>query len=216
MARPQKKGCDWFIHDATWRNKPEQRAIRNKFKAEGFGVWVMLWETLTQLPDNCLVYNDRQIELTAGDFAVSSDLLREIIEYAIKLDMLTNDNNVIYSPELKGILQPVYDKREKLKNESANQDRDDNGQFAKPVKKRSPVQPETTRHIPVEELDKRSEKFKEEVKSFSSKYDKELLKAFYDYWSELDKSKTKMRFEMEKTWETSKRLTTWNRNNFKH
>jgi hypothetical protein len=36
-----------------------------------------------------------------------------------------------------------------------------------------------------------------------------MLRAFYDYWSELNKSGAKMRWEMEKTWELSRRLATW-------
>ena len=36
-----------------------------------------------------------------------------------------------------------------------------------------------------------------------------MIRAFFDYWSELNKSETKMRYELEKTWELSKRLATW-------
>ena len=36
-----------------------------------------------------------------------------------------------------------------------------------------------------------------------------MLDKFIDYWTELNKSGTKMRYELEKTWETSKRLATW-------
>lgn len=52
---------------------------------------------------------------------------------------------------------------------------------------------------------------------FLGKYGKETLRAFYDYWSELNKSKTKMRWQMEKTWETERRIEYWVRreNEFK-
>ena len=36
-----------------------------------------------------------------------------------------------------------------------------------------------------------------------------MIRAFFDYWSELNKSETKMRFETNKTWEVAKRLATW-------
>ena len=36
-----------------------------------------------------------------------------------------------------------------------------------------------------------------------------MLNKFCDYWTELNRSETKMRFEMEKTFEISKRLATW-------
>jgi len=44
---------------------------------------------------------------------------------------------------------------------------------------------------------------------FLEKYDKQMLREFFDYWSELTKSQTQMRFEKQPTWEVSKRLATW-------
>ena len=40
-------------------------------------------------------------------------------------------------------------------------------------------------------------------------YQPQTIRAFFNYWTEKDKSGTKMRFELEKTWETAKRLQTW-------
>ena len=51
-------------------------------------------------------------------------------------------------------------------------------------------------------------------KEFHTKYTKELRRAFFDYWTEPNKSKTKMRFELEKTWDTGRRLARWANNSF--
>ena len=51
-------------------------------------------------------------------------------------------------------------------------------------------------------------------KEFHTKYTKELRKAFFEYWTEPNKSKTKMRFELEKTWDTGRRLSRWANNSF--
>lgn len=40
-------------------------------------------------------------------------------------------------------------------------------------------------------------------------YDESILNAFIDYWTEPNKSNTKMKFELNKTWQTSLRLKTW-------
>ena len=37
---------------------------------------------------------------------------------------------------------------------------------------------------------------------------------FFAYWTEPNKSKTKMKFEMQKTWDVNLRLSKWNSNNF--
>lgn len=42
-------------------------------------------------------------------------------------------------------------------------------------------------------------------------YGKQMIRAFYDYWSELNKSGTKMKWELERTWELDRRLSTWER-----
>lgn len=44
-------------------------------------------------------------------------------------------------------------------------------------------------------------------------YKKEMLREFYDYWSEPNKSMTKLRWQLEPTWDTAKRLKRWEGNN---
>ena len=46
-------------------------------------------------------------------------------------------------------------------------------------------------------------------------YGEKMLKDFFFYWTEPNKSCTKMRYEMEKTWETKRRLARWSANNNK-
>jgi hypothetical protein len=58
-------------------------------------------------------------------------------------------------------------------------------------------------------LANRSNSFKESLKPYKSLYGVEMLKSFFDYWTEPNKSNTKMRFELEKTWSIDLRLKTW-------
>lgn len=51
--------------------------------------------------------------------------------------------------------------------------------------------------------------FYQSLVSYGGQYPKEMIRAFFDYWSELNKSETKMRYELEKTWELPRRLVTW-------
>lgn len=55
----------------------------------------------------------------------------------------------------------------------------------------------------------RKESFYQSLVPYVGQYPKEMIRAFFDYWSELNKSETKMRYELEKTWELPKRLATW-------
>lgn len=58
-------------------------------------------------------------------------------------------------------------------------------------------------------LETRSLNFKESLRPFLNDYGKDMLKSFYNYWSEPSQNKNKMRFEMEKTWDNSRRLLSW-------
>lgn len=60
-------------------------------------------------------------------------------------------------------------------------------------------------------LSDRTEKFKEELTPFVEKYGKDMIFAFFDYWSEPNTPGTKMRYEMQKTWNLAGRLRTWER-----
>jgi len=62
---------------------------------------------------------------------------------------------------------------------------------------------------PKNELEKRAKEFGNLLVPFIEKYNKEMIRKFYDYWTEPNKSYTKMRFEKESTWELSRRLKTW-------
>lgn len=56
---------------------------------------------------------------------------------------------------------------------------------------------------------KRKHEFGESLIPFMAKYGKEMIRAFFDYWSEMNKTCTKMRFEQQPTWEVAKRLVKW-------
>jgi len=58
-------------------------------------------------------------------------------------------------------------------------------------------------------IDERKLKFSETLKPFLEIYGKEMILKFYQYWTEPNKSNTKFRQEMEKTWDIQRRLNTW-------
>jgi len=58
-------------------------------------------------------------------------------------------------------------------------------------------------------IEARKQKFASTLEPFLLKYGKKLLNDFYRYWAEPNKSKTKFRQELEKTWDLERRLETW-------
>ena len=78
-------------------------------------------------------------------------------------------------------------------------------QVEQPVVKKPKADPEA---IKARQAAKK-EDFYNSLVPFVSVYGKEMVRAFFDYWTEPNKSQTKMRFELEKTWDLSRRLNTW-------
>ena len=61
-------------------------------------------------------------------------------------------------------------------------------------------------------IDERKLKFASTLKPFIDLYGKELLNEFYKYWTEPNKSNTKFKQELERTWSLERRLDTWSKN----
>jgi hypothetical protein len=66
-------------------------------------------------------------------------------------------------------------------------------------------------------IDRRKQKFASTLNPFLEKYGKEFLNNFFKYWTEPNKSNSKFRQELEKTWSLERRLENWAKNekNFK-
>lgn len=58
-------------------------------------------------------------------------------------------------------------------------------------------------------LPKRKEEFYNSLVPYFEQYGKETVLSFFTYWTEPNRSHTKMRYELEKTWDVSLRLATW-------
>lgn len=72
---------------------------------------------------------------------------------------------------------------------------------------------QTTRKKSHEEIKKATEKrakdFYNSLIPYVVTYGKEMVREFYNYWSEPNKSQSRLRFEQERTWDLNRRLARW-------
>ena len=61
-------------------------------------------------------------------------------------------------------------------------------------------------------LEIRTLTFKNSLIPYKQKYSIDMLKDFFGYWTEPNKSNTKLKFELQQTWSISRRLETWAKN----
>ena len=56
---------------------------------------------------------------------------------------------------------------------------------------------------------KRKKDFMDSLVPYVPRYGKEMIRAFFDYWTEMNKQQTKMRIDKQSTWDLALRLGTW-------
>ena len=75
--------------------------------------------------------------------------------------------------------------------------------------KESAIAPKKKFSLP--SLEERQKSFAETIRPYVEQYGETMCNDFFAYWSEPNRKGDKMRFELEKTWEVSRRLATWKR-----
>lgn len=215
------------------RNHRKIKALRSKFGINGYAIWCMFIEFLTAADGN--VFEDSQIEyeMLSGDFGVSATEISNLIEYCLQIELLFTENGFIYSESLNERLAPVYTKRGKAKELSKKQQRI-NGKFtinnteshgdsvaetpqrkvneSKGNKSKKKESKSESGAACAATIDERRKIFMDNVAKYIPEYGKEMLREFFDYWTESNENGKKMRFEMQKVFDLKRRLKTWSNN----
>ena len=193
----------YFNHDSTARNDFRIIKLRSKLGYEGYGIfWALLELLFTE--ENKLCIED--YNTLAFGLQCDSSILKQVIE---DFDLFIVEDNCFYSRRLNNQIEEINLKSKKAK-ESASKRWSGNAK-AKPEQSDSNasiVNKSKSKSIENKILD-----FKKSIQSIKgiSEDDK---RAFVDYWTEPNKSQTKLRFELEKTWDLSRRIKRWASNNF--
>ena len=189
----------------------------------------------------CSFYWQRECQLTKTQVLRRfnyPDVLKELIqEGIIKTD--ENENIVIYFlltqyesivekksndsekgkiGNLKRWHKDIYDKfiKKELSLNDALAIAKESGGDSLAIAKKSQIREDKIKEDKINNIDERKLKFAYTLKPFIDLYGKELINEFYKYWTEPNKSNTKFKQELEKTWSLERRLDTWakNDNNF--
>ena len=70
---------------------------------------------------------------------------------------------------------------------------------------------EILRKIPKKSVQDRRLDFRDALAQYLPTYGRDMLNDFFKYWTEMNQSGTRMRFEMEKTYELQRRLDRWDK-----
>jgi hypothetical protein len=113
MARPIKNNADYFSHDNDMRDDERIKAVRRRFSHLGYSTWNMLLERLCRAENFRIEYNDDSVDIMAGDFNIEPEQLTEIIDYLIKLKLIIQDKEIIYSQTMINRFEGLFRKRKR-------------------------------------------------------------------------------------------------------
>ena len=209
------KDAYYFSHDSNARNDQRLMKVRMKYGMEGYGIYFGIIELLRETEDYTLTFND----LESLSFDLRTDLNK--VE-----DIITNYNlfvikgsTMFYSKSLKKRLE-CMDRKKQKRIEAGRL----GGIASSKVKQKLSIDKAQNKtkqkETKINNIKEREIKFKNQVFKFTHTktgkplYNKNLLEEFYLYWSEPNKSNTKMNYELKPTFDIGRRLATWVKNDF--
>jgi hypothetical protein len=236
MARPKKQGIDYFPLDVNFFSDVKIRKIARACGSQSTSILICLLCNIYKDNGYYILWDEDLPFVIADSVGVSEGAVKEVILKAIQVDFFDKDiyekYKVLTSHGIQSRFKSAVYKREEIEyvveylvSDIQNSISDgkncvsDTESTQSKVKVNRKKNKENSTKVEKKKLkDKdaalaatlsRKDSFYQSLVPFLGQYPKEMVRAFYDYWSELNKSGTKMRYELERTWELPRRLATW-------
>lgn len=241
------KDTYYFSHDYNPTSDPKIQALIGEHGAVGYGLYWRIVEMLHEEATHKLPCKKYIYLALAKQMSTSVEQVEIIVKCCIELcELFVSDNELFWSERVLrniGKRTEISNKRSEAGKKSAELRKISTNVEQVPTS----VQQNSTKESKVKESKVNERKEKKEIKEtiskdiaqkkvdakastltrrdefykslipFLSTYGKDMIRDFFDYWSEQNKSGTQMRFEKQPTWEVAKRLATWNkRDTFKN
>jgi hypothetical protein len=194
----------YFNHDSTARNDYRIIKLRATLGYEGYGVfWAVLELLFTEENKICT----SQYDILAYGLQCDPIILKQVIE---DFDLFVIEDGCFYSRRLNNHIEEINNKSS-IAKENAKK-RWNNATAMQPHSNGNASKVEYSK-VNKSKLNKRIEDFKKSIHDIKD-ISKEDKNDFFLYWTEMNKSGTKFRAEMEKTFDVSRRLKRWANNGF--
>lgn len=235
MARPLKQGLDYFSFDVDFFDNRKIKKIMRACGPASGSILTCLLCFIYQNKGYYIVWDEDLPFDIADKVGVSEGAVAETVKKAVQVEFFSRyqfeKNNILTSEEiLKRYKAGTATRKEVVINSDytvfsinnrvidvQNEIKDtDNPQSKVKERKGKNLAGEPPTHSG-KSLEQREKDFYDQLATYLGIYTKEMLREFYDYWREPNKSKTKMKWEQERTWDLSLRLKRWaaNDKNFK-
>ena len=200
------KDAYYFSHDSNARNDQRLMKVRMKYGMEGYGVYFGIIEILREQKDYTLTFDD--IDSISFDLRVDKEKIEDIVENYDLFEI--KGHTMFYSKSLKRRMLALDEKRQKLASAGKKGGLSKARKMLEAKSKQGfSSKVNKVNKNKVNDINKRMLLFKESLEKHSNQYNKDTIENFFNYWSEPNKSNTKMKFEQQTTWDISRRLKRW-------
>ena len=195
----------YFNHDSVARFDIRIIKLRSKLGYEGYGIfWAVLELLFTE--ENKLCIDD--YDSLAFGIQCDATILKQVIE---DFDLFVLEDGCFYSRRLNNQIDEINTKSNKAKENASK--RWNNATAMQPHNDRNASKVNKSKVNKSKSIEERIIDFSKSIQSIEGINDEDK-KAFFLYWTEKNKSGSKYRAEMEKTFSIPLRLKRWSSNNF--
>jgi len=196
----------YFNHDSVARLDIRVIKLRSKLGYEGYGVFWAVLELLFS-EENKLCVDD--YDSLAFGLQCDSKILKQVVE---DFDLFVVEDGCFYSRRLNNHIEQINNKSIKAKENASK--RWNNATAMQPHSNRNAsISISKSKLNKSKSIENRIVDFKKSIQSISDISDEDKQN-FFLYWTEKNKSGSKFRAEMEKTFSIPLRLKRWSSNNF--
>ncbi len=200
----------YFSHDYNSRSDNKIKRLILKHGFLGYGLF---WAIIEDLYQNANALRT-DYESIAYDLRTDENTIKSIIN---DFDLFVFDKDNFGSLSVQRRLEERNQKSLKARESASkrwNKNKDNTNALPtqsecnaiKDNKEKEIKENESNKKISISE---RKINFRSTLEPFLQTYGKDMLNAFFLYWTEPNQSNTKMKFEMQKTWSISLRLSQW-------
>jgi uncharacterized protein YdaU (DUF1376 family) len=198
----------YFLHESTSFQDYKIIKMRSKLGIESYGIFWAVLELLFN-EENKLCIDD--YDALAYSLQCDSNILKQVIE---DFDLFVLEDGCFYSKRLNSHIKDINNKSTKAKESASKRWDNANAKRTRTDSNASiSISSSSSKSISKSKIKDRIHEFKNSVYSHKD-FDKEDKENFYLYWTEKNKSGTKFRAEMEKTFSIPLRLARWCNNGF--
>ena len=195
----------YFNHDSNARNDLKLITLRSVGGFEFYGIYFAVLELLFS-EENKICTN--QYDILAYGLQCDSDKLRSVIE---DFDLFVIEDGCFYSRRLNNHIEEINLKSKKAKESASKRWINTNDMRTHSDRNASKVNKSISKVN--KSIEKRIVEFKNSIHAIEGISDTDK-KDFFLYWTEKNKSGSKFRAEMEKTFDIGRRLKRWASNGF--